>query len=213
MNAKNRTRRLCSDFNRNYLREALLYNSTHDSAWPWRWRANNKLGQNRVSLKDIFMCGVSTQEWPSTQTTLIERTRQSAWLDTVTSFTRRSELLCTKPPFFEGWRELSNQKNHPKTQKCSLRRATNVTVSKKFSCHKRNPALRFFETFAVLINSWVNSGPEKLFSSLDPFVWLFVKPLRRWPSREFENAYKCWKSNLECLFFLSTSFLGFEDPT
>ena len=60
MNAKNRTDRLCADFKRNCLREALLYNPSHDSAWPWRWKANTKLGQNRVSLKCMYVWGVNS---------------------------------------------------------------------------------------------------------------------------------------------------------
>jgi len=34
--------------------------------WPWRWRANNKLGQNRVSLKGLYGWGVNstvTKHW------------------------------------------------------------------------------------------------------------------------------------------------------
>jgi len=33
-----------------------LYNPCHDSAWLWRWRANNKLGQNRVSGTYLKTC-------------------------------------------------------------------------------------------------------------------------------------------------------------
>jgi len=42
----------------------------------------------------VFMCGVSTQQWPSSQITLYEKTRQSAWLDAVTTLlTRRDWIL------------------------------------------------------------------------------------------------------------------------
>ena len=38
-----------------------------------------------------FMCGVSTQKWPSNQITMFERTRQSAWFFAVTTLLTRSE--------------------------------------------------------------------------------------------------------------------------
>jgi len=45
------------------------------------------------SPSKVFMCGVSTQQWPSTQITLFERTRQSAWLDAVTTLLTRSDWI------------------------------------------------------------------------------------------------------------------------
>jgi len=51
------------------------------SAWPWQWRANNL--NKTESPSKICMCGVSTQQLQSTQITLFEMTRQSAWLDAV----------------------------------------------------------------------------------------------------------------------------------
>jgi len=45
--------------------------------WPWK----------------VFMCGVSTQQWPSTQINLLERTHQSAWLDAVTTPLTGSEWI------------------------------------------------------------------------------------------------------------------------
>jgi len=42
-------------------------------------------------LSKVFMCGVSAQHWPSTQITLFERTRQSAWLNAVTTPLTRSD--------------------------------------------------------------------------------------------------------------------------
>jgi len=65
------------------------------------------------SLSKVFMCGVSTQKWPSNQITMFERTRQSAWFDAVTTPLTRSEwILLYWNTFF--WRELSNQKYRQK---------------------------------------------------------------------------------------------------
>jgi len=43
------------------------------------------------SPSKVFMCGVSTQKWPSNQITMFERTRQSAWFNAVTTPLTRSE--------------------------------------------------------------------------------------------------------------------------
>jgi len=77
------------------LKEAFpLTQSESRPAWPWRWRANNKLGQNSVSLKGNYVWGgVSTQKWPSNQITMFERTRQSARFDAVTTSLIRSEWI------------------------------------------------------------------------------------------------------------------------
>ena len=40
------------------------------------------------------MCGVSTQQWPSTQICLFERTCQSAWLDAVTTRIDKKQVNC-----------------------------------------------------------------------------------------------------------------------
>jgi len=57
--------------------ETRFYWNPSHSAWPWLWRAN------RESHSKMWMWWVSTQQRPSTQITLFERTRQSAWLDAV----------------------------------------------------------------------------------------------------------------------------------
>ena len=45
------------------------------------------------SLSKTFICGVSTQQWPSTQITLFVKTRQSAWLDAVMIPLTRSKWI------------------------------------------------------------------------------------------------------------------------
>jgi len=62
-------------------------------------RGANKLDKTESPSK-ICMCGMSTQQWQSTQITLIERTRQSAWLDAVTIPLTRSEWILVN--FLEG---------------------------------------------------------------------------------------------------------------
>jgi len=98
------------------------------------------------------MCGVSIQ-WPSTQITLFERTRQSAWLDAMRHrWQEASEFLCTKTPLFGGsWATKKMAKN---PRKCFLRRATNVAFSKfrGWRCKKKIASL----------NEWMNSWLKNL---------------------------------------------------
>ena len=53
---------------------------------------SKQLWKNRESHSEVCMCTVSTQQWPSTQVTLFERTRQSAWLDTVTTLVDKKRV-------------------------------------------------------------------------------------------------------------------------
>ena len=137
MNAKNHTCRLYADFDRNRLRKALPYSTIYDSAWPWRWRANNKLGQDRVSLKCIYVWGVNS--------TVTKHSDYFVWKDTSECVARRcddhwqeaSEFLWIKTPLLEGVEQ-------PKiiiknSWKCSVRRAANGTFSKfRGWRHKKN---------------------------------------------------------------------------
>ena len=85
------------------------HNMSH-SAWLWWWRANNL--DKRESTSKVCMCRVSTQQWPSTQITLFERTCQSAWLDALTTLlTRRKWILVYYNTSF--WRELSKKVEQP----------------------------------------------------------------------------------------------------
>jgi len=69
--------------------------SVDRSSWPWRWRVNNFDQTKSLPQRYVHcMCGVSTQQWPSTRITLFERTWQSTWLDAVTTpLTRREWIL------------------------------------------------------------------------------------------------------------------------
>jgi len=114
-------------------------------AWPCRWRVNNKLGQNRVSLKGIFVWGVNSK--------VTKQSDHCVWKDTSERVVRRcddtveqeaSEFLCTKTPLFEeSW---ATKNMNKKNWNCSLRRATKVVFS-KFRGWRRKTALR-----ALLIN-------------------------------------------------------------
>jgi len=87
------------------------------------------LKKQRVSLRGVYV-GVSTQQWPSTPITLFQRTRQSAWLDAVTT---PVENFCASKHVFI-WGSSATKKFAPKPRKYSFRRATNVTFKKFELC-------------------------------------------------------------------------------
>ena len=80
------------------LRETLLLTSFESLS------VTMTVGRNKIkSPSKICMCGTSTQEWPSTQIPLFERTRQSG--DSTLWWYRweeANEFLCTKVPLLEG---------------------------------------------------------------------------------------------------------------
>ena len=120
LNAKSRTRRLLWIWTQPVQEKRFCWHDLSYSAWPSRWRSNN-LGKTE-SFSKVCMCWVSSQQWPSTQITLFERTRQSVWLDAVTKPLTRSEWIL----------ERSNQKIFQKPRNCSLWRATHVMFSDIF---------------------------------------------------------------------------------
>ena len=96
-NAKSQTRRLLWTVQE----KRFCWHHLSNSAWPWRRRANNL--DKTESPSKICMCGVSTQQWPSIQITLFERTVRARGL---TLWRHRwqeaSEFLYTKTPLLEG---------------------------------------------------------------------------------------------------------------
>jgi len=67
-----------------FLREALLLTQSESwPAWPWRWRANNKLGQNRVSLKGIYVWGANSK--------VTKQSDHYVWKDTSECVVRRCD--------------------------------------------------------------------------------------------------------------------------
>ena len=95
---------------------------------------------------------------------MFERTRQSAWLDAVTTQLTRSEwIFCTKTPLFgESWATKFMAK---KIRKCSLRRATNVMFWKIRGWRRQKkiaPRQIFWNRASRGCNSFVNSGPKIL---------------------------------------------------
>ena len=84
-----------------------LRNINRNSFWEkhFRWhnpslgRRDRDSGEETTNLdttespSKVLMCGVSIQQQPSTQITLFERTRQSAWLDAVTTPLTRSNFV------------------------------------------------------------------------------------------------------------------------
>ena len=71
---------------------------------------DNHFLKNRESHSELYMCGMSTHQWPNTRITFFDRTRQSAWLDAVDDTTSKeaSEFLCIKTHLF--LREFTNKK-------------------------------------------------------------------------------------------------------
>jgi len=63
-----------------FLRKALPLSQ---QAWPWRWRVNNKFGQNRVSLKVIYVWGVNS--------TVVNHSDYFVWKDTSYYVARRCD--------------------------------------------------------------------------------------------------------------------------
>jgi len=103
-------------------------NLNRNDFWEKRFRWHNPSlgrrdrdgGEQTTSLdktespSKVFLCGVSSQKWPSNQITMFERKRQSSWFDAVTTpLTRREWILVYLNTTF--WRELSNQKYRQKT--------------------------------------------------------------------------------------------------
>jgi len=134
------------------------------------------------SLSKVFMCGVSTQKWPSSQITMFQRTRQSAWFDAVTTPLTRSEwiLVYCNTSF---WRELRNQKYRHKTEN-ALSDALLMSCFQNFAADaakqnsgvsRKNSGLSSFDTaswlFFIAIDSLIriNSGPNILRSCFLPW--------------------------------------------
>ena len=115
---------------------------------------------NTASPLKVCMCGVWTQKWPSTQITLFERTRQSAWLDAVTRhWQEASEFLSTKTPLFlfEG---VEQPKKSPQKPGDALSDALIMSCLQNFvaSAAKKNGTPRFFES--VLLVNELMGGPN-----------------------------------------------------
>ena len=92
MIAKNCTRRLCAECNRIFLREALLYNPSHDSAWPTL--KSKQQTWTKQSLSQRYVCvGCELNSDQALKLLCKKRRRQSAWLDAVTTPLTRSCVL------------------------------------------------------------------------------------------------------------------------
>jgi len=106
----------------------LVKNFDRNYSWEKRFRWHNlSLGRRdpdggeqttnlykTESPSKVFMCGVSTQQWPSSQITLYEKTRQSAWLDAVTTpLTRRDWILVYWNTSLEGVEQSKNGQRNP----------------------------------------------------------------------------------------------------
>jgi len=215
--------------NNPFVKSNLLRYKSHNTILIPKHFIRNNVQQGECLTQSLHMW-----TWPSTQITLYERTRQSAWLDAVTTPLIRSEwILVYQTNTF--WMDLSTKNVAKKNRKCSLRRNTcqvfkiwMLTPQKKKPC-----SARFFKTAlrAVLINELIriNSGPTILrscflhwstwyqcnaaFKFLSGFPGWRILFLSFTPSSfNLDTCRPSWwplRSNFS--FFIS--FLGFEYPT
>jgi len=121
-----RTRRLCADCNRFFLREALLYNPSHDSAWPTL--KSKQQTWTKQSFSQRYVCvGCELNSDQALRLLCLKgevRARGSMlWRH---HWQEASEFLCTITPLF--WSFEIDQQN----RKCSFRRTINVTLSVDF---------------------------------------------------------------------------------
>jgi len=123
-------------------------------AWPWRRRANNKLGQNRVSLWDIHVWGVNS--------TVIKHSDHFVWKFMSERVARRCDNTVDKKRlnscvlehlFWKSWA-------FKKIRKCFLQRATNVTFS-IFGGWRRQKQIAL-RAFLINILIRINSGSKIL---------------------------------------------------
>ena len=107
----------------------------------WKSRISSKILTNtlcdslakklaREYLSEVLSSGALIQQWPSTQMTLFERTRQGAWLDTVTTpVDKRPVNSCVSKLLF-FWMSSASKKFAKQTWKCFRWHATNVSSAK-----------------------------------------------------------------------------------
>jgi len=122
---------------------------------------SKQLWQNRESHSEVCMCGMLTQQWPSTQITLFERTRQSAWLDAETTSVNQKRVNYCIFKHFLFWESSATKKIAQKPRKCSLRHATDVKFS-EFRWRRKKKKPRLWTRALCGYNSWINSGPKIL---------------------------------------------------
>jgi len=158
------------------------------------------------------MCGMSFQQWSSTQITLFERTRQSAWLDAVTTLLTRSErILVYYNTSLEG---VEQPKKWPKPPGNAFSDTLLMSRFQNFAADatKKQTALRavFWNRasrgFDYLINSnWFGAKhSEKLVNSMLPikgvrkqFVvdWHYLVLAVPIPTFSFSSLLMTWQIN------------------
>jgi len=118
--------------------------------WPWRWRANNFDKTESLSLPEVYMCEASTQKWPNIQITLFKRTRQSAWLDSVTNQLTRSEwiLVYSKKFFLREFsnKNIFNKKQNALSDPLLISRLPNFAAGAQKKRSKKSTSARYEET-------------------------------------------------------------------
>ena len=117
----------------------------------------------------MCICGLSTQQWPSTQITLFERTRKSMWLDDVTTPVDKKRISSCV------WKHLLEGVQPPKIIAKELGNSVSDALRPPVSCFQNSEAGNMKPLFALfywLMNElpylfW-SKDSEKLFTSLLP---------------------------------------------
>jgi len=146
---------------------------------------SKQVWKNRECKSEVCMCGVSTQQWPSTQITLLERTRQSAWLDAIAILVDKKRVnlwqnSCTKAPLF--LRDFSNKKIENTPRKCfsdallMSRFPNNAPGASKIKTVRRKSRSRGYNSFVMTVpfTPW-NSNLVPLIEGLcssNPCIWV-----------------------------------------
>jgi len=123
-------------FKRSVQEKQFCWHNLSHSAWSWQWGANNL--DKTESLWKVCMCGVSPQQWASTQITLFERILQSAWLDAVMiPFIRSEWILVYSNTSLEGVEQTN--KSPKKTEMLSpMRYQCLVLKNSRLTSQKRS---------------------------------------------------------------------------
>ena len=136
MNAKNRTRRLCSAFESNCLGEALLCNPSHDSAWPTV--ESKQQTCTKQSLPQRYACaGCQLNSDQALRLLCLKGHITTPWRH---HWQEASKFLWTKTPL---WRDLSNNKKSPKNPGNTLSDALRISRVQNFAAgSEKTTALR-----------------------------------------------------------------------
>ena len=131
-------------------------------AWPWLWRANNKRGQNRVSLKGIYVWGV--------QSKVTKQSDHYVWKDTSERVARRCDNTVDKKrvnssvPKHLILERVEQPKISPKNPGNAFSDVLLMSCFQNFAADAAKTKMRFAQFVFLSIHSLIriNSGPKIL---------------------------------------------------